>query len=93
MQREAGGIRTAQHMTADIHWQLKITQGVGDSLFALDMDIAREQVVVILYRYAAHKGQAGAGTPSVVLTDFSDFDLVSPWAHEAMTLALSNGLI
>ena len=51
-------------------------------------DITREQMVTMLYRYA--------GMPSVsgnLLNGYKDADQVSSWAKDAMTWAVTNGII
>ncbi|MEG1579590.1 MAG: S-layer homology domain-containing protein, partial [Oscillospiraceae bacterium] len=49
--------------------------------------ITREQLAVMLYRYAK------AGKVEGDLTGFSDADGVSPWAREAMEWAVKTGIL
>jgi hypothetical protein len=72
-----------------------IVNGTGDG-FAPDADISREQLVVMLYRYAkwaVDSGQwlvdGGTGT----LSKFPDADDISDWASDAVIWAVDVGLI
>ncbi len=58
-----------------------------DNGFQPDNDISREQLIAILYRYAA-PGQIDGG-----LDKFSDRAAVSSWATDAMRWAVGSGLI
>lgn len=68
-----------------------VVNGVGDNLFAPDQSVTREQLAAILYRYAALlKLDTSA---SADLTAFADGHTVSPYARDAMSWAVANGLI
>lgn len=63
-----------------------IVTGYNDGTFKPDNKITREQIATILYRYE--------GTPEVTGTlDFPDAEKVSTYAKDAMTWAVSEGLI
>lgn len=68
-----------------------IVKGYGDKTFGSEDAVTREQVVSILYRYAAYKGYDldSRGT----LNGFRDGDQVSGWAAEAMLWALAKGVV
>lgn len=68
-----------------------IVSGIGDGMFAPGQAISREQMVVILYKYAQSKGMDTSASAS--LSNFADYDKVSPWAREAMQWAVGAGLI
>ena len=53
--------------------------------------VSREQLAVMLYRYAS-RGGSGAGALGS-LVGFRDADAVSPWAADAMAWAVGAGLI
>lgn len=65
--------------------------GFEDGTFRGDENITREQLAVILYRYA--------GYPSVThyvntsLTDYLDYRTISPYAYEAMYWAVCSGVL
>lgn len=63
-----------------------IVEGVGDG-FKPDNNISREQLAVILYRYAA------PGQTEGKLDKFPDKAAVSTWAVDAMSWAVESGLI
>lgn len=68
-----------------------IVSGYGDGVFAPDDNITREQLAVMLYRYAQHLGM-DADT-SKDLSAYADADTVSSWAADAMQWAVEKGLI
>ena len=69
----------------------KIVSGYGSGLFGTDDSITREQLAVIMYNYAKHKGYDVTKTTD--LNAFSDAASVSSWAEPAMKWAVSNGYI
>lgn len=69
----------------------KIVSGMGDGLFAPNMEITREQMVVMLYNYAKYKGYDV--TASAYLSKFADNASVSTWAQPAMQWAVAEGYI
>ncbi|MGI5978439.1 MAG: S8 family peptidase [Oscillospiraceae bacterium] len=70
----------------------KIVTGVGNGRFAPDTDVTREQMAVFLYRYAQAYGLAGSYNNSA-LSGYTDRGRVSAYAKEAVTWAVSKGLI
>lgn len=68
-----------------------VVNGVGDGKFDPEGNITREQMAVILYRYAEKKGidtsKRGA------LDGFSDSGKVSPWAKDAVQWAVAEKII
>lgn len=69
----------------------KIVSGMGEGLFAPNMEITREQMVVMLYNYAKFKGYDV--TASADLSAFADTASVSAWAQPAMQWAVAEGYI
>ncbi|MBR2575937.1 MAG: leucine-rich repeat protein [Firmicutes bacterium] len=69
-----------------------IVNGTGDGAFQPDSGITREQLAVILYRYAVYNGQAGSGDASAV-NRYGDAYAVSDYAREALGWAITTGLI
>ncbi len=78
---------------AAIRWAYEngIILGISDTEFGASLDITREQLVTILYRYALKRGLVGEY--GVTLDDFADKDQISPWAAEAMLWAKAEGII
>lgn len=68
-----------------------IVTGTGSTSFSPDAKVTREQLAAILYRYAQYKKQdTDAGAK---LDSFSDAGNVSGYASEALSWAVSEGLI
>ncbi len=61
----------------------KIVEGYGDGHFDPTGNITREQLAVILYRYAKSKGESFTGTWMFQM-DYPDASDISRWADEAM---------
>ncbi len=68
-----------------------IVDGVGSAQFAPNAHITREQLALILYRYAQHCGLDVSAAED--LSGYADAQSVSPWAQAAMRWAVSAGLI
>lgn len=66
--------------------------GVGDGKFAPNMLASREQIISVYYRYIV-KNDISFDEGEANLSDFKDSNTVSPWAEEAMSWAVSVGLL
>ena len=64
-----------------------IVTGYGNDLFGPDDKITREQLAVMLWRYA------GSPVATRKEPNFSDADEASDWALEALRWAVENGII
>lgn len=86
-------VPVGQWYTDAVIWanDAKIVSGMGDGLFAPNMEITREQMVVMLYNYAKYKGYDV--TASADLSKFADNASVSTWAQPAMQWAVAEGYI
>lgn len=74
-------------------WGVKsgVVKGMGDGTFAPGVNITREQMALMLYRYALESGDA---TDSVQpLVGYADEAAVSDWAREALSWAIDKGYI
>ncbi len=65
----------------------KVVTGYGNGCFGPDDPITREQLAVMLWRYA------GSPASSYGLDSFSDAAQISGWALEAMRWANENGIV
>lgn len=76
-----------------VNWgtSVGIIGGYGDGRFGPDDSVTREQLVAILYRYAQMKGYDVSGKSDY--SRFVDADAVSSYAADAMSWAVSSGLI
>ena len=71
----------------------KIISGVSDTQFAPDDNITREQIAVIIYRFALYSGY-DVNSKADKNTDFySDLKDVSEYAEDAIQYALASGVI
>ena len=79
--------------TDAIMWaaESKIVDGYSEGLYGPDMTITREQMIVMMYRYANYKKYEISG--SKVLSSFTVANKVSGYALEAMIWAVGNGII
>ena len=66
--------------------------GVGQGVFAPDSPVTREQLALILCKYAQEKGYA-AGDQGIDLTDYADYAGISSWALEGMDWAVNAGVL
>ena len=69
-----------------------IVGGYGEGIYGPEDDITREQMALMLYRYAQYKGydttQSGADVQG-----FNDYEDISDWALEGVTWAVNAGLL
>jgi len=68
-----------------------IVNGVSDTQFAPGDDITREQLAVILYRYATYQGYDVSQRAD--LSGFVDAGTISTYAQEALSWANAQGLV
>lgn len=87
-----GDVKQGTYYKDAVDWayEQKLVQGTSADVFSPNGNITREQLAVILYRYAKR-----LGTPSVTgdLSRFSDRGKVSHYALEAMQWAVGQGII
>ena len=69
----------------------KIVQGMSEKIFAPEEKVTREQIAVMMYRYAEGKKQDVSQRKKI--SSFSDAKKVNSWAKEAMEWAYAEGLI
>ncbi len=68
-----------------------IVSGYGNGIFGYKDDVNRQQVAIILYRYAEYKGYNTEITGDV--SSFADRDNISSYAVDALSWAVGKGLI
>ena len=78
-----------------VEWAIRngVISGYGNGKFGPNDPITREQMAVIMYRYAQFKGIDVSVTDSSRFESFTDKDSVSSYAKEAMIWATANGII
>lgn len=70
-----------------------IVNGVGDGTsFAPTSTITREQMAVMLYRYAQYKGY-DVTQGGMAIREYADYDQVSDWAEYALQWAVNTELV
>lgn len=76
-----------------VHWaQVRnIANGVAPGRFAPEAAVSREDFVLFLYRDRAMKGHNVSARAE--LSAFSDGEAVSPWAKEAVSWAVAEGIL
>ncbi len=85
-------VPTGQWYTSAVIWAQAngIVNGYEDNTFRPDNSISREEMAVMLARFAKLNG---AEIASDAKLDFSDAETVSEWAVEAMAWCVENGII
>lgn len=73
--------------------QKGIVNGIGDGLFGVGQSLSRQEMVTLIYRYAAFAGLDTAAPAEDPLAEYEDRSSVSSWASEAMAWAVDNGII
>lgn len=76
-----------------VNWSAQngIVLGLGEGSFAPDLNVTREQLVAMFYRYAQYKGWDVSAVGD--LSAFADGDEVSSWALDAVKWAVGKGLL
>ena len=81
--------------TSPVLWasQIGIASGYGNGKFGVSDSITREQLAMMMYKYATEVRGYESEITEGVLFSFSDADKVSNWAVKAMEWAVTNGII
>jgi len=89
-------VKLASYYSAPIAWAYEngVVNGYSKDVFAPDKEITREQLSVILHRYAQKQGVVVRnGLEKESLSAFKDNDKISGYAEEALAWASMNGLL
>lgn len=86
-------VASGQYYTSAVAWASAngIVTGYADGTFRPAADITREQLAVILYRYASYKGCDV--TAQADLSGYTDADQIGGFATDAMRWATAQGLV
>ena len=68
-----------------------IVNGVGNNKFAPQNNVTREQLIVMLYRYAKLNGKLTENKAN--LSSYDDSNLINSYAKEAFAWAIQEGII
>ena len=74
-------------------YQTGVTSGTSETTFSPNDPVTREQVAVLLYKFANKVLEVGGAETPADLSRFPDGDQVSSWAREAMADAVALGII
>jgi uncharacterized membrane protein YgcG len=87
-------VADGQWYTASVAWaaQYGIVKGYGDGRFGPEDPLTREQMMVVLCRYADYC-QAEISGLGTSLESFADYRQVSDWAVDSVRWAVENGLV
>ena len=82
------------YYASSVAWavQHKIVNGEYDAQFGPDEFITREQLCVMLDRYAAYQEEQ-AKIKKEGVTSFTDEEEISPWARESVTLMVQSNVV
>lgn len=69
-----------------------IIKGYGDNIFGSQDALTREQAAVMLFKYAGNIGNISYGKDESIM-QFGDSAEISEWAYDAMSWAVTNGII
>lgn len=86
-------VASGQWYETSVRWsaEKQIVKGITETEFGPDANITREQLAVILYRYASSKDKAKK--VSGAMNEFPDRDKISIWSEDAMKWAAGSGII
>jgi len=73
--------------------RLGITVGVGNNMYAPDLEITRQEMFTLLYNTLKTMNELPTGKAVKTLTDFADADQIDPMAKDAMALFVGTGAI
>lgn len=85
----------SEYYTEAVRWAAseKIVEGVTETEFAPNDNITREQIAVIMHRYAKYKNYDVSVGENTNILSYDDFADISEYAIEAMQYAAGTGLI
>ncbi len=88
-------VATDQWYTEAIRWAARggIVTGYSTARFGPNVNVSREQLVTMLYRYAKYKGMAADAGETAYLNRYTDAKDVSEWAVKAFRWAVDAGMI
>ena len=88
-------IRDGSWYLAPAEWanSIGIANGVGDGIFGPKNNITRQELAVMLYKYAQYKGMDVTLNGSVDMKAYPDNSAASSWATTALEWAVQNELI
>lgn len=88
-------VAEGQWYTEAVRWASseKIASGMSDGRFGVNVDITREQLVTILYNFAAWQGKVNTDGTSMDMAGYLDTDKIASYAFAGMQWAVLTGVI
>jgi hypothetical protein len=87
-------VSTSDWYFAAVQWAYKNGIAAGsDGKFAPGANITREQMAVMLYRYAKYAWAGASDAEGMSVQEFSDYGSISSWALEPIQWAINNSII
>ena len=86
-------VKAGQWYADAVAWAAKngVVNGTSDTTFSPEANITRQDLALMLYRYAKYAGYSVSGLGN--LSSFSDQAKVGSWATEALQWAVGNGIV
>ena len=87
-------VPTGEWFASAVNWAAAqgVVAGTGGSQYSPNSPLTREQMAQILYSYAKYKGY-DTTQGGMAVREFADSDKISGWAAEAVSWAVSEGLL
>jgi len=73
--------------------RLSISNGVGDNMYAPELELSRQDMFTLLYRTLNILGELPATNTGKTLADFSDSDLIADYAVTATEKLVAGGIV
>ncbi len=73
--------------------ELGISHGIGNNKFGPDANITRQEMFTMLYNALKVIGELPSAGSAASLTDYTDGNLIAPWAVESMGLLVKAGIV
>ena len=88
-------VPTGKWYSASIEWAYRndLVGGVGNGKFAPDKTVTRQELVAMIYKYAAFIGHDMTKGENLDITGYSDYSTVSEWAIPGFKWAVKNGIV
>ena len=88
-------IRNGSWYMAAVEWanEKGIASGIADGAFGPKNTVTRQELALMLMKYAEYKGMDITVSEETVISSYPDANTVSSWAADAVKWAVQNGLI
>ncbi|HWR61358.1 MAG TPA: Ig-like domain-containing protein, partial [Clostridia bacterium] len=73
--------------------RLRISEGIGNNMFAPEKEITRQEMFTLLYNTLKSIGELPASKAEKALSDFTDANSIDSWAKDAMAFFVEAGTV